>query len=73
MRVAGSVLSCVWMEIGRKGQNFAVFCTIHMHRLGKEAPVVCCEKQSCVVDWPLPKVPRGIPLVAGGLLFLTVL
>ena len=28
---------------------------------------------ACVVDWPLPKVPRDATLVAGGLLFLTVL
>jgi len=73
MRVAGSVLSCVWMEIWRQAQNSAGFCTIHKHRLGKEAPVVCCEKQSCVVDWPLPKIPRDMTLVAGALLFLAVL
>ena len=47
----------------------------HPHALlWKGSPVVCCEKQSCVmVDWPLPKVPRDITLVAGGLLFLAAL
>jgi hypothetical protein len=39
----------------------------------KRKPPLCAEKQSRVVDWPFPKVRQDITLVAGGLLFLTVL